>query len=409
MRDHSESQPLLKRLKRTRVVPLATTATSVLALASGAMLAFAMPEIIGDQSWTDLIKAAVIAAAATVTTFVVTRLAVEKGAPQAAIGMRGAAAVSVASIAVIGFGLFTATYAGQTMRETEQLRLQDYGREIAAYIDERALGAAEAGRVVPILDAIVDDLGVKQECEAVNSCLSGRGFGGRGAVWRLLGEKRQRAEAVSAQVDEGETARTRAIGELNALLSDYQRVLTATDLDATKQRESLQSINARIGQELSALDQSVPTDLLSAYAFELRTPVVIAGARETSAKLTGLLSSYADGLDQTLRNAEIRDDRRPSFPAKAGVASTLSYLGHFLPIAAIVAVVELVFPISLWLYTLFALQARVVRDDPDGDDDTLSPDSFSRLVSMKPIVDEASVQAKPEGRGRRAKSGREAV
>lgn len=358
----SESQSLLKRLPKPRVVPIATMATSALALASGAMLAFAMPQIIGDENWTDLIKAAVIAAAATVTTYTVTRLAVEKGAPQAAIGMPGAVIVSVGSIAVIGIGLFTTTYAGLTMRETEQLRLQDYGRAVAEYIDNRARSAAEAGRVAASLDAVVDDLSVKEECEAATSCFSGRGFGGRGAVWRELNDKRQRAEAISAQVDEGETARTQSIEKLNASLSDYQAVLANADLDVPEQRKALQAINSEIGQEISILDQSVPVDLLAAYAFELNTPVIIPNSRDVSAKLSALFSGYANNLDRTLRAVQLQGDTRPSFPAKAGVSSTFSYLGHFLPIAAIVAVVELVFPISLWLYTLFSLQARVVRD-----------------------------------------------
>ena len=56
-------------------------ATALLAGCSGAMLAFAVPELVGNDGVLDLIKSGVIAAGATIVSYAVTRLAVEKGAP----------------------------------------------------------------------------------------------------------------------------------------------------------------------------------------------------------------------------------------------------------------------------------------------------------------------------------------
>ena len=53
----------------------------------------------------------------------------------------------------------------------------------------------------------------------------------------------------------------------------------------------------------------------------------------------------------------------PRFPGKAGVSDTFSYIGHFLPIAMIIGVVELVFPILLWLITFFSYRAKIARDE----------------------------------------------
>jgi hypothetical protein len=76
-------------------------------------------------------------------------------------------------------------------------------------------------------------------------------------------------------------------------------------------------------------------------------------------------------------------------------------MGHFLPIAAIVAVVELVFPLTLWLYTYFTLVGRVYRDDPPEKDEGPDADSFSGLVAMPPI----KLAPEPDNRPRRISHG----
>ena len=379
----------LRRLPKPPPAPLASTATAALALCSGGMLALAMPEIVGTESVLALIKSGVIAVAATVTTYAVTRLAVEKGAPQTAVGLRGSAVVSVLSMLTIGAGLFASTYAGLTLRGTEALRLGDYGRALAAHADERGRSSVAAGRAAPVLRSIVDDLRLKEQCERRSSCLSGRAEGGAGPVTRALGEKRQRAETILDQMSKGETARARAIERLGTLLQRYQDALNDADLDDTGRRKALQAIVANAGTQLSALDEAVPTALLGAYAEELRTPVVLPDQSEVAAKLTDLLQGYANGLSATLRGLDPAAPQRPVFPGRTGVADTFSYLGHFIPIAAVVGVVELVFPISLWLYTLFGLQARLAQQGGNDGTDEAEPGGLASLLAMKPAGDGA--------------------
>ena len=358
-------------------------ATALLAGCSGAMLAFAVPAMVGSEGVLDLIKSAVIAAGATITSYAVTRLAVEKGAPQAVIGMKGSAVVSILSILTVGAGLFASTYAGFTLRETEALRLGDFGRELAAYVDARGRSAQEAGRSAPVLRSIVDDLGMKEDCERRSSCLSGRESGGTGPVARTLGEKRQRAEAILGQVIEGESVRTSAVAQLGALLERYQAALIDPEASQTERRKALQAVAGEVGAQLNILDEAVPTALLHAYALELRTPVSIPEQRDVSAKLSGLLQSYANSLGSSLRGFEPGATLRPVFPARTGVIDTFFHVGHFIPIAAVVAVVELIFPITLWLYTLFALKAGMAR--PDDGMDGLEPGSLSGLAAIKAV------------------------
>ena len=48
------------------------------------------------------------------------------------------------------------------------------------------------------------------------------------------------------------------------------------------------------------------------------------------------------------------------------MTSTFAYMGHFLPIAALTAVIELVMPLTLWIYMLIAHLWGIYRDDPTG-------------------------------------------
>jgi uncharacterized membrane protein len=52
----------------------------------------------------------------------------------------------------------------------------------------------------------------------------------------------------------------------------------------------------------------------------------------------------------------------PAFPKRTGVSDTFSYIAHFLPVAAIAFVVELVFPIVLFAYTFWELAWAKYRD-----------------------------------------------
>ena len=48
-----------------------------------------------------------------------------------------------------------------------------------------------------------------------------------------------------------------------------------------------------------------------------------------------------------------------------GVADTLRFILHFLPVALLVAVCELILPITLWLYRFIDLRVRLEQQERD--------------------------------------------
>ncbi|WP_299500469.1 hypothetical protein [uncultured Roseobacter sp.] len=107
----------------------------------------------------------------------------------------------------------------------------------------------------------------------------------------------------------------------------------------------------------------MPTALIAAYAEDLRQGVLIPRNQEASQNLTDILRGHARTLSAVLNAAETQAGIAPAFPAKTGVSDTFSYMMFFLPLALIILVVELVFPIVLFSYTLFAFKQRVKHED----------------------------------------------
>jgi len=401
MANETHTPQRLKKMRKRKAKPFATVITTGLSVSSGLMLGFAVPNLIGADSGLDFAKAILLAGSGALVSLGVNRLAVEKGALQAAIGTAGATLVSTVSMLAVGAGLFAATYAGLVIKDVDALRQQEFGTEYAEFIDLRNQKAIEAGRAAPVMRAIVSDLTAKEACESETSCISGRGNGGVGRVSRALSEERQRAESIASQVEAGDIGRRSALDRLNTLLAEYQNILGDGELTDTERRKKLQANVALAGQAISDLNEAVPTALLSAFVSELRSGVSIPGRADTTRKMNALLAGYADSLNTVLNSVERGSNTRPSFPAKAGVSDTFAYMGHFLPIAAIVAVVELIFPLTLWLYTYFTLVGRVYRDDPPEDDKGPDAGSFSGLVAMPPI----KLAPEPDNRPRRTSHG----
>jgi hypothetical protein len=350
--DSIHSSPLRKAPAPRRA--FASVILIILAVFSGGMLMLAVPNLVGGEGITLAIKAVLLAAGGVVVSFAVNKLAVERGAPLAAANYSGAAIVSVLSIAVVGIGLFSATYAGLVIKDVDRLVVEQHGEELGQLISQQTNYAAEAGRIVPAMSAIVTDLSQKYACEREASCLSGFSGGGDGPAARLLLEKLGRAQALQQEVQRGEFARDDAVQDLSALYAQY-RSMSSSDLDPIKKRTELSELDLQIKQAASRLKEAVPVELLRAYASELKSGADIPGRPETAAKLSAVLYQHGASLEALVATIPEQVSPAPFFPKSPGVTDTFSHMGHFLPVAAIAAVVELIVPISLWLYTFFAL------------------------------------------------------
>ena len=342
------------RLPKRRLPPLTEIALPLLALLSALMLALAVPNIIGTGGWWTYAKAGVLAASAMVVSFAVNRLAIERGAPAATRGHLGAVAVSLGSMLAVGSGLFAATYSGLVFKDVAELQLQEHGTALGVHVGRETEAAAKAGRVLPAIRTIESDLAQKAQCEIEAACISGRG-GGFGPVARIVGEQAGQAAAIAAEIARGDASRESLLGRLNGLLVEYQSVLGDADKDIWERRADLQTIDARIRQGLGELGEAVPVALLSAYAASLQAGIAVPGRIEAETRLNAILSRHGQSLAAVIATIDAADDAAPGFPRRTGVSDTFAYIAHFLPVAAITAVVELVFPLVLWAYTYWAL------------------------------------------------------
>lgn len=349
----AKAEPI--RLPKRKLPPMLDLALPAVAIGSGTMLFFSVPNIIEAHDAWSYAKAGVLALSATAVSFGVNKLAIERGAPLATTGYLGAGLTSVLSILAVGGGLFSATYAGLTLPDVEDLRLQEHGTALIAFVGDRSVAASKASRVTPAINSIAADLGGKLACELGASCISGRGNGGHGPVARAVEEYAGRAATIAEQIAAGETVRQGAVDALNASLAEYQAVLGDDTKGMLEHPAALQAVDARIRQGAATLDQAVPVTLLSAYVVELQSGASVPGRPEAEARLNSILQKHGQSLAAVIGSIEAEDSAPPAFPGRTGVSDTLLYIAHFLPIAAIAAVVELVFPLVLWIYTALSM------------------------------------------------------
>lgn len=332
-------------------------------IASGGMFTVAMFTLLGEGEFLGYLKVAFCVLGAMAVSYGVNKCALDRGAPLAVIGYRLAGVISILSILFVGGGLFGATYAGLVIRDVSQLRLEAHGSALTEYVNTRSGDAAPGAAMGSILSGIADDLEKKAICERSSSCVSNRPAGGRGPVTRTLETMAERAKGISAQFGSGVASGTAKHAEVGALLGRYATTAAGSEGLADK-RVRLQGIDAQIRQALSARKDAAPLALALAYANELQGAGIIPGQPEASRALSAILQAHGQSLRSAVPLTATAAMAAPEFPKAAGVADTFAYLGHFAPIAAITAVVELVFPIVLWSYVALTLAWDIERVHP---------------------------------------------
>lgn len=330
---------------------------------SGAMLGFAMPNLLSGSGIVVAIKSALLAAGGMTVTYAASRSAIERGAPLSVAGYGWAGVVSAASILIVGSGMFSATYAGLTFHDVERLRIDAHGEALRDFVSERSTFAAQDAGIVPAINAVVADLARNRACEIAESCISGYSGGGNGSVARIFTEKLGKATALAKQAEQGVAARERSLEKINSLFGEYQTVASG-DRSTNEIRQTLQRLDLNIRQAVADLDRAIPVSLLAAYGQELNGSVEIEGRPDVSRRITAILRAHGEAIGEVRRGLSARKNSAPPFPQQTGVTDTFAYIGHFAPIALITAVVELVLPICIWLYILFGLSWEAYRIAP---------------------------------------------
>ena len=106
----------------------------------------------------------------------------------------------------------------------------------------------------------------------------------------------------------------------------------------------------------------MPLALISAYAEEVKAGVTVADRPEATTALAAITQKQAQVLETVVGSiTATAGEPPPAFPPRPGVGDTLGFIGHFIPVAAIAAVVEIVFPSTLWLFTYWGLRWDIYR------------------------------------------------
>jgi len=390
-----------KRMKPRKGAPLASIAVTGLSIVGAGMFALALPNLINGEGATAIAKGVLLGSGALLVSLGVNRLAIDKGAPLTALGMPGAGLLSVFAIALVGTGMWGATYSGMVLPDVELLRLEQHNRAYDQFVDNRAQIAVQASRVVPVMRSIQDDLIAKEACKIAASCLSLRGAGGNGRVSFAVVAERQRASGILEQVEAGEHNRTALLRDLNELSAHFQEVVSDSDLNTAEQRKLLQAIDAERGQAVSQLDAAIPTGLLEGYIGELENGRVISERPVATRALSNLMDGYARGLDTILSDLESNNQARPEFPRTTGVTDTFAYIGHFLPIALITFCVDVWFGLILWAITLMVLIWQRYRDEPD--EEAVAPEGENLTGFLtQTLLDDRNLSLPPNNPSRRS-------
>ena len=365
MRDHYEPPPgrspdddhLFRWPKRPKR-PYPDVLVPGLAIASSGLLALALPDLIGGDGPADWLKCGLLAVTAGGVSYGTSRLALDYGTQQAAAGAPGAAVLSVGSMLLIGTAFFTATYSGLVLDGTEQRQLERYSGARATHVNDALRSLASGPELSGALGAIVTDMDANALCEATSACVTG-GLATEGPTSRFFVTEAGRAQAVLDQVEATENQRAAGEVALSALQEDLSRIATSGDLSASDRRAALQGASAGIDRELASMESASANTIVQGYALELaetsrRAPHPNAG-RIFAGYATSLQAAAAEPVFGGAAAA------RPTFPEPAGVTDTLQEIGAFLPIALLIAALELIFPLALWIYTTLALRTQIVR------------------------------------------------
>jgi hypothetical protein len=382
----SGNTPKPDKIKKPERQPYLNIILGALPLISSLMLFVALMNLgTSGGGMLGIFKPALISLAAFLVSYAIYRMAIEKAATLVSVGFNWAAAVGVLSMLIVGVGLFSATYPGLVITEVEERSLQQFVSDTGRYIDKRNASASQSGGLVPVMAAIPADLKSKADCEISSNCVSLKGTQGYGAVAKTLETLAGRAETISLEVAAGLTTRADILAELAALSARMEAILADENLSIWKRRTDIRKLDGELGQILNRLDDAIPVSLIVAYSAELRAGINIPNRPDVSATINGFLRGYAASLDAVLAEIGADETSHPAFPPRSGAIQTFAYIGEYIPIAILTFAVELVFPITLWAYTLMSLIWVRYQNNPDGDDPAPRDRHFDDLTNIRAV------------------------
>lgn len=357
-----------------------------LALQAGfacAMLLLAVWTLLTDHSVEGKLKALLIAGGGALASYLINTLAIHQGARQWAYGFHVVGVFSVLAIGFTGGALFAATASGLTLKDVAGVVLIERGQVQAHVVSSRIESARRVERYVAAASSISADLSRFVACEESDACISGK-RAGRGAVTKTLELLSTRADQLVSQLKAGQATGSAALASINGLLASYQTTITSGD-DVWVRWGAASLIDAKIGQSLATVEESLPISAVHAYAGELEAGAVIDGNPGATTRITQILQGHG----KRLREVDVGGAERaalPPFPPRPGVTTALSYGLMFLPILALCFVTDLAIPLSLFLLR-YTQERREIEEEfgrYPNDDDPTPPDGSGRTLEVWP-------------------------
>lgn len=326
-----------------KFIPALETALLLLALHQ---LGFSAGGIVG---W---VKLGIFGITAYAVSYLIYRMAIEKGATLNSVGYKTAGALSGVSVLLVGIAFFIATAAGLSIGSVEEARLSGYFKVQEVYVDARSVRAAGFAKLAPVITTIADDLESKAACEIKTSCVSGRGSGGYGPTSRMLQTLSDRARGIADTVKAGMIKRRKVQQKLAALQANMSETLADEGTNIWERRAELRKRHVQLNRLLNRLDEAVPASLITSYARELRSGISIPKRAEVSKTINRILNGYAGSIEAAFAGIKRNNVTRANFPSRTGAMDTFAYAANYAPVFLLAFLIDVTFPIALWAYTV---------------------------------------------------------
>jgi len=214
---------------------------------------------------------------------------------------------------------------------------------------------------------------------------AGAAVTGSGSITTLLEGKANDAKLIGDEFELGEQARSDALKEMNASFEEYQRTLGQSDVSIWERRIELELIHGAIVQSAARLVEAVPVNLVDQFGQELITGVSIPGRREVEQRLNDILKENGERIKGVVEGVNTQEVEPPVFPERPGVWTILTFLPKYLPLAALVTVIDLIFPMMLFVMTWLNERWKIEQE------------KFSRAQQRKTTAFEGDDALPPSG------------
>lgn len=364
---------LRRKRRRRRFNP--ERAIDLLAIIVFLMAVIGLHNLFADPSALGRFKVLIAALGLALVSWATNKTAIRYLAPYSAAGYVLAAFAGLAAILFVGTGTWSASTAGMVLTDTAQLQLLERTEEHSQAIEQRVDRHRQLAKPTSVIAGIVRDQGSLLQCEIQSSCVSLVDKTGRGIVARQLEPMVKRGEALLSTLQEGDQKARKAIAAVNATAAAYRDAI-AKDGDVWARRSEAAGIDARLRQELSAIEEAYPTAAVDAFASELAAGFVIAGHPEASERLSRHLKGHAERLREAAPSLSGIDPLSP-FADRPGVATAIAYaVTHFWPLAVAIAAIEIALPIIMFVTAFIKRDFEIYQAGGHDDDDDHDADVF---------------------------------